>query len=195
MTTKLKLFNKILIKLGSETITEITDESKTVRVINEIYDDIVKEELQKHNWIFANKRATLTGTEVEGRFKYCFDLPFDCLLLLKIDGFNALSTYPYQYGAFKQYDVAGRKIYSNKNKIDICYTSAVDENMFDFNFTNAVCSRICYELAEVLTQDDQKKQTWMNEYLIAIKDAKRVNAIQLPNAALGSGVLERARVW
>ena len=47
----------------------------------------------------------------------------------------------------------------------------------------------------MLTQDDQKKQTWMLEYNNAVKDAKRVNAIQLPNASIGSGVLERERVW
>lgn len=294
MTTKLKVFNKTLIKLGSETISAITDDSKSVRLINEIYDDIVKEELQKHNWIFAKKKAVLfandilstvenvadvtvddvvltcdknvlmitaasvgtsgndivikstnkkvvcsdttlkggttdtkasgtitfnsnmdkgdsitigdttlvAGTDFEigktvsdGRLTREFSLPTDLLLLLEIDGFNALSTYPYQYGAYKQYDIIGRNIYCNKDIITIDYTASVEEDKFDSNFVNAVCCRICYELAEVLTQDDQKKQTWMIEYDRAIKDAKRVNAIQLPNASLGSGVLERVRVW
>jgi len=293
MTTKLKMFNKTLIKLGCETITAITDDAKSVRLVNEIYDDIVKEELQKHNWIFAKSRVTLfandiletvenvadvsvddvvlsvnenvltitaasagtsgnnivikstnknvvcsgdtlkggtadteasgtitfntnmdkgdsitigdttlvAGTDFEigkvvaGRLSREFALPEDLLLLLEIDGFNALSTYPYQYGAYKQYDVVGKNVYCNKDSITISYTAAVDEEKFDFNFINAVCCRICYELAEVLTQDDQKKQTWINEYLLAIKDAKRVNAIQLPNASIGSGVMERVRVW
>lgn len=294
MTTKLKMFNKTLIKLGCETITAITDESKSVRLIDEIYEDIVKEELQKHSWIFAKKQAVLfandilltvenvadvtvddvvltcdknvlmitaasvgtsgndivikstnkhvicsgdtlkggtvdakatgtitfnsnmdvgdsitigdttlvAGTDFEigktvssGRLAREFDLPSDLLLLLEIDGFNALSTYPYQYGAYKQYDVVGRNVYCNKDSITVSYTASVDEEKFDFNFVNAVCCRICYELAEVLTQDDQKKQTWMNEYLLAIRDAKRVNAIQLPNASIGSGVMERVRVW
>lgn len=294
MTTKLKMFNKTLIKLGCETITAITDDTKSVRLINEIYDDIVKEELQKHNWIFAKKKAVLyndgllstvnsfagcevnqanlqktgansigviaksvgtegnnivlrstnnnvvlsgptltggaagsfatgeitfkgnvnkgdvitvgdttlvagtdfsVGTEIEGFFKRKFELPDDLLLLLEIDGFNALATYPYQYGAYKQYDIADRNIYCNKDVITVNYTAEVSEDKFDLNFVNAVCCRICYELAEVLTEDDQKKQTWINEYLLAIRDAKRVNAIQLPNASIGSGVMERERVW
>lgn len=293
MTTKLKMFNKTLIKLGCETITAITEDKKSVRLINEIYDDIVKEELQKHNWIFAKSRVLLyandiletvenvadvsvddvvltynknvltitaastgtsgndivikstnknvvcsgdtlkggtadtkasgtitfntnmdkgdsitigdttlvAGTDFEigkvaaGRLPREFSLPSDLLLLLEIDGFNALTTYPYQYGAYKQYDVAGTNVYCNKDSITVSYTAAVSEEKFDFNFINAVCCRICYELAEVLTEDDQKKQTWINEYLLAIRDAKRVNAIQLPNASLGSGVLERVRVW
>lgn len=293
MTTKLKMFNKTLIKLGCETITAITEDKKSVRLINEIYDDIVKEELQKHNWIFAKSRVTLyandiletvenvadvsvddvvltynknvltitavsagtsgndivikstnknvvcsdttlkggtadtkasgtitfntnmdkgdsitigdttlvAGTDFEigkvaaGRLPREFSLPSDLLLLLEIDGFNALATYPYQYGAYKQYDVLGTSVYCNKDFITISYTAAVSEEKFDFNFINAVCCRICYELAEVLTEDDQKKQTWINEYLLAIRDAKRVNAIQLPNASIGSGVLERVRVW
>lgn len=293
MTTKLKMFNKTLIKLGCETITAITDESKSVRLIDEIYGDIVKEELQKHNWIFAKKQVQLfandilttvenvadvtiddvelsadgnvltitalnagfsgndivikstnkkvicsdttlkggtldtkasgtitfnsnmdkgdsitigdttlvAGTDFEigkrvyGKLSREFSLPSDLLLLLEIDGFNALSTYPYQYGEYKQYDVVGTNVYCNKDSITLSYTAAVDEDKFDATFVNAVCCRICYELAEVLTQDDQKKQTWMNEYLLAIRDAKRVNAIQLPNASIGSGVLERVRVW
>ena len=292
MTTKLKIFNKTLIKLGSETITEINDNVKSVRVINEIYDDIVKEELQKHCWIFAKKKAvifaddilqtvknvasvsvddvvlsydknmlvitaasagtsgndivikstnkkvvcsgdslkggtvdkkavgTITfnsnmdkgdsitigdtelvagtdfsiGEQIEGFFKRKFELPDDLLLLLEVDGFNALTTYPYQYGAYKQYDIADRNIYCNKDVITVNYTAEVSEDKFDLNFVNAVCCRICYELAEVLTEDDQKKQTWMNEYLLAVRDAKRVNAIQLPNASLGAGIIERVRV-
>lgn len=296
MTTKLEIFNKTLIKLGCETISAITDDTKTVRLINTIYDNIVNEELQKHNWIFAKRKeifwaddiihtiesivavdpdledvvldydknvlkitaenvgtsgndivikssnkniicsgATLKGGAVDknasgtitfnsnmdkgdtitigdttlvagtdfdigaaagtGLLSRQFGLPDELLLLLEIDEFNALSTFPYQYGAYKQYDVVGRSVYCNRNSITVTYTAKCNENDFDFNFVNAVCCRICYELAEVLTQDDQKKQTWMNEYLLAIRDAKRINAIQLPNASVGSGVLERARVW
>ena len=293
MNTKLKIFNKILIKLGCETITEITDDIKSVRLINEIYDDIVKEELQKHNWIFAKQKETLfaddilytvenvanvdvvdvdlssndtnvllitaknvgdygnnielkssntkiicsgktlkggssdtkatgtitfkanmdigdtitigntvlvAGTDFSvgaisgGILSRKFTLPLDTLLVLEIEGFNALATYPYQYGAYKEYDVIGRNIYCNKDSITILYTACVEEEKFDFGFINSLCCRICYELAEVLTQDDQKKQTWMNEYLLAIRDAKRVNAIQLPNASLGAGIIERVRV-
>ena len=293
MATKLQIFNKTLIKVGSETISAITEDTKPVRLLNTIYDDIVKEELQKHNWIFAkakdviyandilstveniadltvddvvltydknvltvtaaavgtsgndivikstNKKivcssatllggtadtkasATITfnvnadigdkivigstelvagtdfviGKTVEGRLSREFDLPSDLLLLLEIEGFNALSTYPYQYGAYEQYDVVGRKVYCNKNSIVIYYTAEVEESDFDYGFVNCLCCRLAYELADVLTQDDQKKQTWLNEYLLAVKDAKRVNAIQLPNASLGSGVMERERVW
>ena len=293
MATKLQIFNKTLIKVGSETISAITDDTKPVRVLDTIYDNIVKEELQKHNWIFAkakaviyandilstvanvasvtvddvvltynknvltvtaaavgtsgndivikstNKKivcssATLVGgsadtkasatitfyanadigdkivigdTELvagtdfeigkaeEGRLSREFELPSDLLLVLDIEGFNALSTYPYQYGAYKEYDIVGRQVYCNKNSIVVYYTAEVDESKFDYGFVNCLCCRLAYELADVLTQDDQKKQTWMNEYLLAVKDAKRVNAIQLPNASLGSGVLERTRVW
>lgn len=293
MATKLQIFNKTLIKVGSETVSAITDDTKGARVLNTIYDDIVKEELQKHNWIFAKAKAviyandiletvqnvasvtvddvvltynknvltitaaavgesgndiaiktnnckivcssktlvggsadtkasaTITfnsnvdnytiitigetelvagtdfeiGKTIEGRLSREFDLPSDLLLLLEIEGFNALSTYPYQYGAYKQYSIAGRKVYCNRNFIVVYYTSEIDESKFDYCFINCLCCRLAYELADVLTQDDQKKQTWMNEYLLAIKDAKKVNAIQLPNASLGSGVLERERVW
>lgn len=293
MTTKLSLYNKALIKLGCETISALTDNTKPRRLIDEIYDGLVKEELQRHNWIFAKSKAVLfandiletvenvaavtvddvvltynknvltitaantgvsgndivikstnkkvvcsgdtlvggsadtkaagkiifytnmdkgdsitigsttlvAGTDFEigvsgvGMLPRVFELPQDLLLLLEIDGFNALSTYPYQYGAYRQYDVAGRNVYCNKDNITVLYTASITEDKFDFNFVNVVCCRIAYELADVLTQDDQKKQTYMNEYLLAVKDAKRVNAIQLPNASLGSGVTERARVW
>lgn len=288
--SKLKIFNKILIKLGAETVADVHEDVKSVRLINEIYDDIVHEELQKNNWVFAKKikrlyntawlqtvysfanlqlqevnlvqkneyrvtveaketgeqgnniklqttsnkvllsGQTLTGgtqtKKAKGEIVFSgnlskgdkiiigsdeltagvdfsassdstkfFDLPSGCVLLLSIDGFNALNTYPYQVGVNKQYELLGRQIACLEESIVIHYTAYVDEVLFDYNFVNAVCARIAYELAEVLTQDERKKQLWMNEYLLAIKDAKRVNAIQLPNLALGSGILERARIY
>lgn len=279
--------------MGCETISAITDDTKAVRLINTIYDDVVKEELQKHNWIFAKAKAVIyandiletvqniaeitvsgvvldydnnvltitaqsVGTEgnsiqikssnrkivcsgqtlqggsqstyasakitfnanmdnndsitigntelvagtnfaigqiCEGRFAREFDLPDDCLLLLEVEGFNALTAFPYQYGEYKQYDVAGRKLYCNKDNIVVFYTCTVGETDFDYNFTNVLCCRLAYELADVLSQDDNKKKTWFEEYMIAIRDAKRVNAIQMPNSSIGTGVMERARIF
>ena len=81
MTTKLKMFNKTLIKLGCETITAITDESKPVRLIDEIYDDIVKEELQKHNWIFAKKKAVLFANDILSTVENVADVTVDDVVL------------------------------------------------------------------------------------------------------------------
>ena len=81
MTTKLKMFNKTLIKLGCETITAITEDKKSVRAINEIYDDIVKEELQKHNWIFANKRAVLFANDILSTVENVADVSVDDVVL------------------------------------------------------------------------------------------------------------------
>ena len=293
MATKLQIINKALIKMGCETIAAITDETKAVRLINTIYDNIVQEELQKHNWIFAKSKAVIyandiletvqnvaeltvadvilgydnnvltitaqsAGTEgnsieikssnkkivcsgqtlqggsatanasatitfnvnmdkndsitigstelvagrdfaigkiCEGRFAREFDLPVDYLLLLEIEGFNALTSFPYQYGEYKQYDVAGRKLYCNKDSVVVFYTATVGETDFDYNFINVLCCRLAYELADVLSQDDNKKKTWFEEYMIAIRDAKKVNAIQMPNSSIGTGVMERARVF
>lgn len=279
--------------MGCETISTISDETKAVRLINTIYDDIVQEELQKHNWLFAKSRtviyandilktvqniaaldiddvvldyqnnvltiiaesvgssgnniaikssnkkivcssdtlqggsatakasATITfnvnmdtndsitigdttivagtnftiGKMCEGKFTREFTLPIDYLLLLEIEGFNALSAYPYQYGQYKQYDVAGRNLYCNKDSIVVYYTATIGETEFDYNFINVLCCRIAYELADVLSQDDTKKKTWFEEYLLAIRDAKRVNAIQMPNSSIGTGILERSRIF
>lgn len=59
MTTKLEIVNKILIKLGCETVDSLLTDTKPVRLINDVYEYIKEIELQKHNWICAKKQAIL----------------------------------------------------------------------------------------------------------------------------------------
>lgn len=121
-------------------------------------------------------------------------MPQDCLLLLEILGYGAIATAPYQYGANKEYDLAGKYIYTNKDKITIDYIANIDESKLDINFINVFACAVAFELAEVITQSDQKVKTLYEKYLLALKCAKRVNAIQIPNQSVGSGIIERSRI-
>lgn len=194
MATKLEIVNKILIKLGCETTDSLTADTKPVRLINEVYEHIKELELQRHNWLFAKKQTTLQGIDNDGIFKKKFELPEDCLLLLEIAGFGAISTYPYQYGANKGYDIAGRYVYTNRDKITIDYIANIDDTKLDINFINVFACAVAFELAEVITQSDQKVKTLYEKYLLAVKEAKRINAIQMPNMSVGSGSIERSRL-
>lgn len=288
---KIDIINKALIKLGCETATAVTDDTKDMRLINQVYDGIKKEELQKHNWIFAKKRATiyceaikmsaenlaeaaasddditltvadnvitvtaaeagasgnditlastnkkitvsgatLTGGDVQskasGKITFAsnitagdiitinsmeyvagtdfeigtsedtneFELPQDCLLLLEVCGYGPVATAPYQYGAYKPYDVAGRYIYADKEKITVEYTADIDTNKLDVNFVNVFACAIAAELCEAITQSDSKTKIMYEKYALAVRDAKRINAIQMPNASISAGILELSRL-
>lgn len=193
--TKLEIVNKILIKLGCETVESLEADTKPLRVIKTVFDHIKKVELQRHDWFFAKKQVTLQPEEIDGeQFKKRFELPVDCLLLLEILGFGAIATYPYQYGSHKEYDIAGRYIYTNKEKITIDYIADIDDSKLDTNFIEVFCCAVAFEVGEVITQSDQKVKTLYEKYLLAVKAAKRINAIQMPNRSMGSGILERSRL-
>ena len=192
---KLEIVNKILIKLGCETVESLEADTKAVRLIKEVYEHIKELELQRHNWIFAKKKVVLQPENVDSeKFKKRFELPTDCLLLLEIEGFGAIATYPYQCGADKEYDVAGRYIYTNRDKIIIDYVANIDDSKLDVNFVNVFACAVAFELAEVITQSDQKVKTLYEKYLLAVKAAKRINATQMPNQSMGTGTLERSRL-
>ena len=193
MATKLEIVNKILIKLGCETVESLETDTKPIRLIKDVYEYIKELELQRHSWIFAKKQVVLQAEDNDGHFKKKFCLPHDCLLLLEILGYGAIETAPYQYGANKEYDVAGTYIYTNKeDKITIDYIANIDDSKLDVNFINVFACAVAFELAEVITQSDQKVKTLYEKYLLAVKAAKRINAIQMPNQSMGSGSLERS---
>lgn len=132
-------------------------------------------------------------TEV-GKFARKFLLPKDLLLLLEIEGFGALATYMYQYGARTNYDLYDNIIVCNNPIITINYTAYVDDARLDVNFINVLSCRLAMELCEVLCQSDNKSKFFIDKYILAVREAKRVNAIQMPNASCGTGILERSRL-
>jgi hypothetical protein len=80
------------------------------------------------------------------------------------------------------YAIEGNKILTDFNsplKIKYC-ADISDTTRWDVTFVEAIASRLAYELAEDLTQSNQKKADAYTDYQRAMSAAIKSNAVEIP---------------
>ena len=88
MASKIQLISNALILIGDLPITTLVGNSRAQTVANNLYDNIVQNELTKYRWGFAKKKAQLdltTETPVGTEWQSIYQLPADLLFLIKIN--------------------------------------------------------------------------------------------------------------
>ena len=88
MAEKIKLISNALILIGDLPVTSLSGNSRAETVANNLYDNIVQNEISKYRWGFATRRAQLALTAevpIGNEFQNSFQLPPDLLVLTKID--------------------------------------------------------------------------------------------------------------
>jgi hypothetical protein len=147
MASSTEICNSALIKLGASRITALTDDSKEARICNDQYDKLRQDLLREHPWNFASKRATLakTATVPEFEFDSEFQIPTDCLRVLRLDQDNIT----------EKFKIESDKLLANVDSIKILYISDIaDVNLFDANFKEALAWRLAGDLAYSLIQSN-----------------------------------------
>ena len=78
--------------------------------------------------------------------------------------------------------IEGRKILTNDTApLQIIYLKRVtDPNVFDELFIDLLVSRIAMDVAEKITQSNTKKSDAQNRYVLAKREAKKINAYERP---------------
>ena len=167
--------NLALQKLGASRISSLSDASKNARECNAAYEFIRDKELRANRWKFAIKRATLapSSTEPDFTYLYAFTLPTDCLRVL----------FPARLGLDWKIEnhLGSPAILTNDgNTLEIRYLAKVtDPTKFDACFVEALSCKMAWHLAEAITQSNSKKDAALNEYKMAIAEARRMNAVEL----------------
>lgn len=181
--TKVDVCNSALQKIGATRILSLADNSREARECNIAYDSNRRDELRKHAWVFAKKRAVLAPDSAAPAFDYAyqFTLPSDCLrVLLPQD-------------STLDWAVEGRKILTNANskftllttgtpQLNLTYLADVEDcAQWDPSFYNVMAISLAIDICEPLTNSNQKKQVLLADYKDAIDDSARMNAFeQLP---------------
>ena len=83
MPSKINLVSNALILIGDLPITSLTGSSRAQTVANNLYDNIVQNELTKYRWGFARKKAQLAkvaGTPVGTEYSTMYQMPADLLM-------------------------------------------------------------------------------------------------------------------
>lgn len=149
MATKTGICNAAIIAVGEERISDITENNKRAIACNERYDKLRKALLKAHPWNFALERVELavTATEPEFGYAYAYQLPTDCLRVLRING---------DY----EYKIEGKLLLTDYSDVKILYIKDVtDPGLFSDDFAECLGAflawKICYHLtnSRTLTQD------------------------------------------
>lgn len=201
MSNKTEVINRALIKIGANTIASPDEASEQARKALLIFETVAQNELRRQAWNFAKARATLAPLAVPtggDDFSNSFNLPADCLRLVTLNGswvFTAIRDA--NSGLDPYYAIEGRTLQTNDTSAKIVYVADVSGSvaLWDATFVESFACRLATELVQSIAKNMSLKQSLKQDYLEALKEAKRTNAIELPPQTLPDDSWVLARQW
>lgn len=186
MATQTSICNRAIQLVGGDSITSITENSRSARALNTAYHPVKERLLAAYPWSFAIRRASLAASATPPSFGFAnaFPLPVDYLTLLPPDPFNVLSgnLSPIFASAGDQIDwtiESGLILTNDGSPLDIRYVSKdVNESQFHPLFAEAFSADLAFEVCEQLTQSNTKKADCAKAYDDTIELAKNRNAFE-----------------
>lgn len=183
MASQVEIANRALTKLGAARIISFGDDNKQARAVQSMFAIVRDAELRAHVWSFSVKRASLAAlvSTPDWGFEYEYELPSDCLRLLQVnDFFQGPSMDDYRNQSTAEYMLEGNKILTDYTApLKIRYIKREqDTAQWDSTFVEAIACRLAAEMAEDLTQSNQKKDAAWKEYDQALMAAIRSGAVE-----------------
>lgn len=180
MASSVQIANLALTKLGAARITDLADNTRNARVMNAIFDEKRDAELASHPWTFAIKRAQIPALSAAPAFQWArqYPLPSDYLRLVQIGEDYTF----YDSNSGPLFQVEGNAILTDEaSPLDVRYVYRVTSTgLFSPLFVEALACRLAAEGCEEITQNAAKQEGVWAQHMRAIREAKRVNAIEQP---------------
>ena len=179
MASTVDICNGALNQLGATTILSLTEDSKNARLCNSRFKQVRDAVFRSHPWNCLQTRVELassTTTPAWG-YKFKFDLPGDCLRLLRILDFDS------------NYQVEGRSILSNNETMKILYISRVeDPNQYDELLRETLSAALGSDIAYAITSNNTTSQNMLVTYQEKLKDARFVDSTEGQNIRQENGM-------
>ena len=179
MASTVEICNGALNQLGATTILSLTEDSKNARLCNSRYTQVRDAVFRSHPWNCLQVRVELassTTTPAWG-YKFKFDLPGDCLRLLRILDFDS------------NYQVEGKAILSNNSSMKILYISRVeDPNQYDELLRETLSAALGSDIAYAITSNNTTSQNMLVTYQEKLKDARFVDSTEGQNITQENGM-------
>lgn len=196
MNTRTDLANAALSYLGEMRISNIDDpDSQPARTCKQFIPDTIDEVLRTHPWSCSIRLATLTEVEAnpDWGFKRAFQLPSEMMRLLQING--------QPFGPSQQYfDIQGKLLLTNWDEAKIRFVKRIDVPEFDPLLARAIALQLAVKICIPLSLNSQNQQSCVQQFMLAVGEAKRANAIEKTTNAnhqwgriMGSSPLIRCR--
>ncbi len=168
--SQIKVCNLALVRVGADTVSSITQSTKSAIILNAIYEQCRDEVLRMHPWHFAVKRAALAPTSDAPVFEYdyAYDLPADCLRPLDLDSLDI------------DFVVENKQILTNENTI--LNTRYIfrndDENSWDPVFGSALAWKLSSEVSYALTQSLALTDSCQKQFARVLQEARTMNGFE-----------------
>mgnify|MGYP003123402527 CR=1 FL=1 len=188
--SKIDIASMALIKVGGEPITSFTDGTRSAQVVSNLYDQTKQSLFYSTFWNFATEKTTLarlTETPTDKSYKFVYQAPGDVMRVKGVFDESGVLNNTYSYEQ--------NKLYTNLNTCNLIYIKEVSEaNMPPF-FSEALVSKLAYEICEGVTGVATKSQRLAQEYEKKLRFAKVTDAQETPpQSIVGAGHLVEARI-
>lgn len=186
MASRTDIINRALIKLGAPTIADPNEDSEQALKAGIVFDTLLRSELRMHPWSFAITRTTMSALSTAPAYEwlYAYQLPADFLRVVMVnDYWDFAGVREATDAPAVPYTIEGRQLLTNfaaPLKLRYVQDVSADPTSWDAIFIEAFSCRLGEELCETLTKSAAKKATMEQDYRQALRDARRVNAIELP---------------
>ena len=181
MASVVGICNGALNQLGATTILSLTEDSKNARLCNARYPEVRDAVFRSHVWGCLQVRSAigLSTTTPAWGFKFKFDLPGDCIRLLRILDYDS------------NYKVEGRKILSNTSSMKILYIARViDPNEYDELLRETLSASLSADIAFAVTSNNTTSQNMYQLYQEKLRDARFVDSTEGQNVDQDLGMAD-----
>jgi hypothetical protein len=205
MAAQVDICNLALIKLGSPRILSITDATKPAQTLLALWDTLRDTELRKRRWTYSIKRVALSADVDPPAHGYslAYSLPADHLRLITIANYDiGPDITDYSGKSYGPYSIEGQKIMTDdvvleeSGVLNLRYIARIEStDQWDACFCEAFACKLALESCETITGSSGKRQALQGDYMIAIAEAKRANALEQPSQRItdDSWVISRLR--
>ena len=181
MASIVGICNGALNQLGATTILSLNEDSKNARLRNARYSEVRDAVFRSHPWNCLQKRIEISSSTTVPAcgFSYQYDLPGDCLRLLRILEYDS------------DHKVEGRSILSNSETMKILYISRVtDPNQYDELLRETLSSALGADIAYAITSNNTTSQNMITSYQEKLRDARFVDSTEGYNVNPDNGMTD-----
>ena len=179
MASKVEICNSALNMLGANNITDLTEDSKNARLLNQRYEPIRDAVFRTHSWNCLIKRiqvAADTDTPTH-EYTYQYTLPADCLRVLRIGGHHDGSSSDLDNG--QQFKIEGRKVLTDETTVYLIYISKItDVNEYDTLLQETIAARLAAELCYAVTSSTSLSGSLKESYEEKLREARFTDATE-----------------
>lgn len=186
MTTAVSICSNALLMLGAQPINSFDEALDRARLASNLYPTVRDDLLRSHPWNCAVKRVVLAPLVAAPAFDYSyqFALPADWLRTLQVG----------DYGDEIEYRTEGLNLLANVTALKLRYVFRNEvEATWDSKLVHVATLAMAARMAYGITQSASLEQTRLQEFQMALKQAKAIDGQDDPPETFGDFPLFQSR--